>query len=98
MTEERLTYTMDEVFEEIRKDPEYQKIYRMQKPYYDIVSGIVGLMIKTGFDREKISELSKIKPNRLVKIISADCDPKISELVMIAEALGASLEIEFKEF
>jgi len=88
--------TSDEVFAEMEKDPAYQKAYRMQEPYYAIMSQVIKLRRQSNMTIAELAEKANVSPILLDKLLAAEYNPRLSYLIQVAEALNCTLEVTFK--
>jgi transcriptional regulator with XRE-family HTH domain len=95
---EKVTVSLDELFKEDLQDQEFQKVYRQQKPYYDLVSDIINRRIDLNLTQEDLAKRANTYQSRISKIESGEHDFRLSTIIQVAEALNTELSIELKPF
>lgn len=94
----KLTDSIEDVFEEFEKDPEFQKADRKIKPFYDLLLQIIKRRNKLGLTQKELAERANTYQSRISKIESGEYDVRLSTLIQIAEALDTSVEIHLVPF
>lgn len=84
---------LDDMFAEDLKDPEFRKLYRKQKPYFDLVVEMINRRIDLGLTQEDLAERIGSYQSRISTIESGEHDFRLSTIIEIAEALGTQLSI-----
>lgn len=90
--------SLDEVFAELNRDPEFQKAERAIKPRFDIVRQVLMRRVDLGLSQLELAEKAKTHQSRISKIESAEYDIRLSTLVSIAEALECEVHIQLIPF
>jgi transcriptional regulator with XRE-family HTH domain len=85
----------DDLIRELEGDVEYQKAYRQQKPYYDIIHEIVNRRKQLNLTQEELAARVNLPQSNISRIESGTHNIKLNTLIDIAEALEAKLKIQF---
>ncbi len=86
--------TLKDLVAELHKDPEHQKQYRLQKPFYDLTLEILKRRKKLGLTQKELADKVGTHQSAISRIEAAENDVRLSTLTQIAEALDAWLEIK----
>lgn len=86
--------TLNEVFREDLKDPEFLREVERLRPYYDLIVQIVKRRNKLGLTQEQLADRAETHQARISKIESGETDFRFSTLISIATALAAQLRIQ----
>lgn len=93
---DELNIGLDKIFEEDIKDPEFQKYYRKQKPYFDLVIELINRRRELNITQKELAKKLGTFQSRISKIESGEHNFRLSTIIDIAEALESELVITFK--
>ena len=86
---------LQELKNELMKDPEFKKEYESLQPEMDITRAILDARIQAGLTQIQLSEKSGISQADISRLETGTRNPSLSLLKRLAEAMDASLRIEF---
>ena len=86
---------LQELTKELMKDPEFKKEYESLQPEMDITRAILNARIQTGLTQMQLSEKSGISQADISRLERGTRNPSLSLLKRLAEAMDATLRIEF---
>lgn len=78
------------------KDPKFKAEYDKLQPEYAVISAMIRARIKKGLTQEKLAKKIGTKQSVISRLESGRANPSIAFLKKLAEALGASLQVQFK--
>ena len=79
------------------KDPEFRKVLEETRLEYEVARAIIRARIENGLTQAQLAKKLKTRQSVISRAESASSLPSLSFLKKIADALGASLQIEFKQ-
>jgi transcriptional regulator with XRE-family HTH domain len=82
-----------DVLAEARKDPEFEKAYRLLGPRHQVIREIVNLRNEKGLTQTQLAKKARTHQSRISKIETGKGDLQLSTLAALAEALDADLEV-----
>ena len=88
--------SLDDIWAEQMKDPEFRRIDRRLRPSFDIAGTMLDAMKLRGLSQLDFRELarkSKMPVKMWRDVYGAEGDPTLADLVKIADALDAHIEI-----
>ncbi len=85
--------TIEEVFVEDLKDPEFLKALRRTKPHNDLVSQVINRRSELGWTQRELAKRAGTYQSRISKIETGEHDFRLSTIVKIAEALNTEVLI-----
>lgn len=80
---------------ELMQDPEFKKEYESLQPEMDITRAILNARIQAGLTQIQLSEKSGISQADISRLERGTRNPSLSLLKRLAEAMDATLRIEF---
>ena len=86
---------LQELKNELMKDPEFKKEYESLQPEMDITRAILDARIQAGLTQIQLSEKSGISQADISRLERGTRNPSLSLLKRLAEAMDATLRIEF---
>ncbi len=86
---------LDELTNELMQDPEFKKEYESLQPEMDITRAILNARIQAGLTQIQLSEKSGISQADISRLERGTRNPSLSLLKRLAEAMDATLRIEF---
>lgn len=88
------TSTFQDLVAELERDPEYRKVSRRNKPYYDLLLEIIRHRKRLGITQEELAERADTHQSCISRIESGEHDIRLSTLIEVAEALETRVEIK----
>ena len=86
---------LEELTNELMQDPEFKKEYESLQPEMDITRAILNARIQAGLTQIQLSEKSGISQADISRLERGTRNPSLSLLKRLAEAMDATLRIEF---
>ena len=86
---------LQELKNELMQDPEFKKEYESLQPEMDITRAILDARIQAGLTQIQLSEKSGISQADISRLERGTRNPSLSLLKRLAEAMDATLRIEF---
>lgn len=86
--------TLEALFGELYKDPEFRKEYDRQKPYYDLILEVIRGRKRLGLTQQELAEKAGKQQSAISRIESGEYNIRFKTLIEIAEALEAKVEIK----
>lgn len=86
---------LEELTNELMQDPEFKKEYESLQPEMDITRAILNARIQAGLTQVQLSEKSGISQADISRLERGTRNPSLSLLKRLAEAMDATLRIEF---
>lgn len=86
---------LQELKNELMKDPEFKKEYESLQPEMDITRAILDARIQAGLTQIQLSEKSGISQADISRLERGTRNPSLSLLKRLADAMDATLRIEF---
>ena len=86
---------LQEVIKELMQDPEFKKEYESLQPEMEITRAILNARIQAGLTQMQFSEKSGISQADISRLERGTRNPSLSLLKRLAEAMDATLRIEF---
>ncbi len=86
---------LQELIKELMQDPEFKKEYESLQPEMDITRAILDARIQAGLTQMQLSEKSGISQADISRLERGTRNPSLSLLKRLAEAMDATLRIEF---
>ena len=86
---------LQELKNELMKDSEFKKEYESLQPEMDITRAILDARIQAGLTQIQLSEKSGISQADISRLERGTRNPSLSLLKRLAEAMDATLRIEF---
>ncbi len=86
--------TLDDLFAELNKDPEFRAEYRRQKPYYNILLDVIKRRKELNITQKELAARTGTHQSSISRIESGEHDIRLSTLIEIADALEAQVEIK----
>jgi ribosome-binding protein aMBF1 (putative translation factor) len=83
----------DELSSKLNENPDFRKVKRKIRPYYDLVVEIINRRNDLKLSQKELAEKAGTHQSRISKIESAELDVRLSTLIDIAEALETELII-----
>ncbi len=87
-------HSLHDLYNELKKDPEFLKADRRVRPYTDLVVQIIKRRAQLGLTQKDLAQLAGTHQSRISKIESGEHDITLSTLIDIAEALKAEVYIQ----
>ena len=81
--------------DELMNDSEFRKEYEAIQPEMDITRAILNARIKAGLTQVQLSEKTGISQADISRLENGTRNPSLSLLKRLAEAMNATLRIEF---
>ena len=80
------------------ENPEYKKMYEENKnsPLYNLRKRILHLRIDKGLSQSQLAEMAETKQSVISRLENGTCEPKLSTIKKIAEALDKEMKINLK--
>ena len=80
------------------ENPEYKEMYEQSKnsPLYKLRKKILHLRINKGLSQSQLAEMADTKQSVISRLENGTCEPKLSTVQKIAEALDKEMEINLK--
>ena len=80
------------------ENPEYKKMYEENKnsPLYNLRKKILHLRIDKDLTQSQLAEMADTKQSVISRLENGTCEPKLSTIKKIAEALDKEMKINFK--
>ena len=86
---------LQELIKELMQDPEFKKEYESLHPEMEITRAILNARIQAGLTQMQFSEKSGISQADISRLERGTRNPSLSLLKRLAEAMDATLRIEF---
>lgn len=86
---------LQELTDELMKDPEFKKEYDAPQPERDLTMSLVMARKKAGLTQAELSEKTGISQSDISRLENGSRNPTIALLNRIANALNATCRIEF---
>ena len=86
---------LQELIKELMQDPEFKKEYESLQPEMEITRAILNARIQAGLTQMQFSEKSGISQADISRLERGTRNPSLSLLKRLAEAMDATLRIEF---
>ena len=86
---------LEELTNELMQDPEFKKEYESLQPEMDITRAILNARNQAGLTQIQLSEKSGISQADISRLERGTRNPSLSLLKRLAEAMDATLRIEF---
>ena len=86
---------LEELTNELMQDPGFKKEYESLQPEMDITRAILNARIQAGLTQIQLSEKSGISQADISRLERGTRNPSLSLLKRLAEAMDATLRIEF---
>ena len=86
---------LQELIKELMQDPEFKKEYESLQPEMEITRAILNARIHAGLTQMQFSEKSGISQADISRLERGTRNPSLSLLKRLAEAMDATLRIEF---
>ena len=86
---------LQDLTNELMQDPEFKKEYEVLQPEMDITRAILNARIQAGLTQNQLSEKSGISQADISRLERGTRNPSLSLLKRLAEAMDATLRIEF---
>ena len=86
---------LQDLTNELMQDPEFKKEYEALQPEMDITRAILNARIQAGLTQNQLSEKSGISQADISRLERGTRNPSLSLLKRLAEAMDATLRIEF---
>lgn len=90
--------TLNEVFKEELRDPEFQRQLRLRKPYEDLIVEIINRRIDLDLTQKNLAKRANTYQSRISKIETGEHDVRFSTIIRVAEALETELDIRLIPF
>ena len=90
--------TLNEVFKEELRDPEFQRQLRLRKPYEDLIVEIINRRIDLDLTQKNLAKRANTYQSRISKIETGEHDVRFSTIIRVAEALETELDIRLVPF
>lgn len=90
--------SLNDLFCELDQDPEFQRQYRLQKPYYDLLLEVIKRRKDLNLTQSELAARVGTNQSAISRIESGNHNARLSTLIEIAEALQAKLEIRLVPF
>ena len=86
---------LQQLTEELMKDPEFKREYEALQPEMDIKRAIMEARISAGLTQMELSERSGISQADICRLEKGTRNPSIALLKRLADAMNSTLKIEF---
>ena len=86
----------DEFSKELLKQPGFQETLKETELEYQIAHAIIEARIKKGLTQQDLARAMHTKQSVISRVENAKTVPSLSFLKRLAEALNASLQVQFK--
>ena len=86
---------LQELKSELMQDPDFKREYEALQPEMDITRAILDARIKAGLTQTQLSEKSGISKADISRLEKGTRNPSLALLKRLAEAMDATLRIEF---
>lgn len=86
---------LQELTNELMKDPEFKKEYELLQPEIDITRALLDARIQSGLTQTQLSERSGISQADISRLEKGTRNPSLALLKRLAEAMDSTLRIEF---
>ncbi len=87
---------LNELFEDAKKRPGFQKIYEQFKPLFEVQNFIIEEKINKGLSSKQLAVQIGISQREFNKLEQADVRIRLETLLKVAEHLKRNLQIIFK--
>ncbi|MFW6046965.1 MAG: helix-turn-helix domain-containing protein [Candidatus Woesearchaeota archaeon] len=95
MTKKTTLITREESQKELyRKNPDFKKEAEREDPLFNLRQNILKLRINEGLSQTQLAELVGTKQSVISRLESGSCEPKLTTIKKIANALDKNLKIE----
>ena len=81
-----------------KENPEYKEMYEENKnsPLYNLRKRILHLRIDKGLSQSQLAEMAETKQSVISRFENGTCEPKLSTIKKIAEALDKEMKIKLR--
>ena len=86
---------LQELKQELLKDPEFRKEYEALEPEMDIMRAILDARIRAGLTQAELSKKSGISQADISRLENGTRNPSLALLKRLAEAMDSVIKIEF---
>lgn len=86
---------VEEVFSELRKDPEYMKEYDALEEEFALVAALIDARAKANLTQEQVAERMQTSQSYVAKLEGGRINPSVKALKRYAEATGTKLRFQF---
>ncbi len=86
---------LQEVKQELLKDPEFRKEYEALEPEMDIMRAILDARTRAGLTQAELSKKSGISQADISRLENGTRNPSLALLKRLAEAMDSVIKIEF---
>lgn len=90
--------TLQDLMQQLDKNPEFRREYRRQAPFYDLILEIIHRRKELGLTQQELADKVGTYQSNISKIEAGEVNVRLSTLVDIAEALETRLQIWFVPF
>ena len=90
-----MTY-IDELHDEMMKDPEYRAEYEATQPAFDLMKALIGARVHSGLTQEQIAERMGTTQSAVARLEGWSANPSVKTLRKYAEATGTRLVVGFE--
>ncbi|HCA21119.1 MAG TPA: transcriptional regulator [Lachnospiraceae bacterium] len=86
---------LQELTDELMKDPEFRKEYEAIQPELEIKRAILEARIRSGLTQNELSEKTGISQADISRLENGTRNPSLALLKRLADAMNSTLRIEF---
>jgi len=86
----------DKTKKRLLKDPAFKKLYEETRPEFEVARAVLRARIEKGFTQKQLAEKLNTKQSVISRVERANTTPSLSFLKRLAEALDATLQVQFK--
>ena len=82
---------------EQQKNPEFAAEWERQRPEREYIKAIIAARIDTNLTQKELAQITGIRQSNISRIENGKSSPTIATLQQIADGVGKTLHIEFRE-
>lgn len=87
--------TLEDVKQELMKNPEFVKEYESIQPEMDVIKAIIDARISQNLTQQQLAERTGINQADISKLENGTRNPSLNLLKRLADGMGMALKIEF---
>ncbi|OGK09319.1 hypothetical protein A2767_03740 [Candidatus Roizmanbacteria bacterium RIFCSPHIGHO2_01_FULL_35_10] len=82
--------------QKLLKNPQFRKLYEESQPEFEIARAIIRARIEGKITQEQLAKKMNTTQSVISRVEQAKTSPSLSFLKRLAEALNATLQVQFK--
>lgn len=86
---------VEEVFAELRKDPEYMKEYEALEEEFALIEALIDARTRADLTQEQVAERMQTSQSYVAKLEGGRINPSVNALKRYARATGTKLRFQF---